>query len=39
MYEEVRNHLQEMIEIGAWASAVVLVRKIDGSLQFCIDLR
>ena len=45
-YEEVRKHLQEMLEIGAiqrstspWASPVVLVRKKDGSLQFCIDLR
>ena len=45
-YEEVRKHLQEMLDIGAirksqspWASAVVLVRKKDGSLRFCIDLR
>ena len=37
-YEEVRKHLNEMLEIGAiqksnspWASAVVLVRKKDGS--------
>ena len=45
-YEEVRKHLQEMVDIGAiqqstspWASPVVLVHKIDGSLWFCIDLR
>ena len=45
-YEEVRKHLQEMLDIGVirksqspWASAVVLVRKKDGSLRFCIDLR
>ena len=45
-YEEVKQHLKEMLEIGAiseskspWASAVVLVRKKDGSLRFCIDLR
>ena len=44
--KEVRKHLQEMEEIGAircsnspWASPVVLVRKKDGSLRFCIDLR
>ena len=45
-YEEVRKHLQEMLDIGAIcrstsprASPVVLVHKKDGSLQFCIDLR
>ena len=45
-YEEVKQHLKEMLEIGAiskskspWTSAVVLVRKEDGSLRFCIDLR
>ena len=45
-YKEVKKHLTEMLEIGAirrsespWTSAVVLVRKKDGSLRFCIDLR
>ena len=45
-YEEVRKHLKEMLDIGAircsnspWASPIVLVRKKDGSLRFCIDLR
>ena len=45
-YEEVRKHLKEMLDVGAirrsnspWASPVVLVRKKDGSLRFCIDLR
>ena len=46
LFKEVKNHLKEMIQVGAircssspWASAVVLVRKKDGSLHFCIDLR
>ena len=45
LYDEVKAHLQEMVEVGAirrsfspWASAVVLVRKKDGGLRFCIDL-
>ena len=45
LYEEVKAHLQEMVEVGAirrsfspWASAVVLVRKKDGGFRFCIDL-
>ena len=45
LYEEVKNHLQEMVEVGAirisfspWTSAVVLVRNKDGGLRFCIDL-
>ena len=46
MYDEVKTHLQEMLDLGAirpsnspWASAIVLVRKKDGRLRFCIDLR
>ena len=46
LFEEVKQHLQEMLELGAirrsfspWASAVVLVRKKDGGLRLCIDLR
>ena len=45
LFDEVKNHLKEMIEVGAirksnspWASAIVLVRKKDSSLRFCIDL-
>ena len=46
MYDDMRVHIQEMLDIGAigkshspWASAVVLVCKKDGGLRFCIDLR
>ena len=42
-YEEVRKHLQEMLDIGAihrstcpWASPVVLVCKMDGSYGFVL---
>ena len=45
MYNDMRAHIQEMLDISAiwklhspWASAVVLLQK-DGSLRFCIDLR
>ena len=44
MVEEVRNHLKEMLESGAirpsqsaWCNAMVLVRKKDGGLCFCIN--
>ena len=46
MYDDVRAHIKEMLDIGAiwklhssWASAVVLDWKKDSSLRFCIDLR
>ena len=46
MYDDVRAHIQEMLDISAihwlhspWASAVVLVQKKDGGLRFCINLR
>ena len=46
MYDEVKAHIQEMLDLGAirpsnspWASAIVLVRKKEGRLRFCIDLR
>ena len=46
LVEEVREHLQEMLDGGAiwpsqspWCNAVVLVRKKDGGLRFCIDFR
>ena len=46
MVEEVRNHLREMLESGAirpsqstWCNVVMLVRKKDGSLHFCINFQ
>ena len=46
MVEEVRNHLREMLESGsirpsqsAWCNAMVLVRKKDGGLCFCINFQ
>ena len=47
LYDEIRAHLKEMLDLGAirksqspWSSAIVLVRKKnDGKLRFCIDLR
>ena len=44
--DEVREHLKLMVDAGVirpsnspWCNAVVLVRKKDGSLRFCIDFR
>ena len=44
--DEVREHLKLMLDVGVvqpsnspWCNAVVLVRKKDGSLHFCIDFR
>ena len=46
IYEQVKEHIQEMLDRGAihpsnspWGSAVVLVWKKDGKLRFCIGLR
>ena len=46
LVEEVCEHIQEMLDGGAihpsnspWCNAVVLVRKKDGTLRFCIDFR
>ena len=46
MYEEVRNHLQQILEAGivrrshsTFASNIVLVRKKHKSLRICTDFR
>ncbi|KAL5007068.1 hypothetical protein ScPMuIL_015874, partial [Solemya velum] len=46
MFEEVRQHLNDMLESGAirkskspYCSNVVLIRKKDGCLRLCIDMR
>ena len=46
LVDEVRQHIKEMLDGSAiqpsqlpWCNAVVLMRKKDGSLQFCIDFR
>ena len=46
LLEEVQQNIQDMLDGGAiclsqspWCNAVVLVRKKDGTLRFCIDFR
>ena len=46
LIDDVRKHLEEMEEIGMirksfspWSNSIVLVKKADGTLGYCIDLR
>ena len=46
LFQEVREHLQEMIDAGAirssqspYSSNAVIVRKKDGTIRFCVDFR
>ena len=46
LLEEVRTHVNDMLQAGAiqpssspWCNTVVLIRKKDGGLHFCIDFR
>ena len=46
LIEEVKEHLQEMMDAGAirgsespYSSNVVIMRKEDGSIRFCVDFR
>ena len=46
MYNQVREHLQQLLDGGIirrshspFSSNVVLVKKKDGSIRFCVDLR
>ena len=46
LLEEVRTHVNDMLQAGAirpssspWCNVVVLVRKKDSGLHFCIDFR